>query len=109
VEVFFILLGERGVVAKEGLWMGIPSTLKVALLDLQRYFPRYISLKSHLSEIRQQYSSNLIPVPYQAPRITLKKPVLDYIIVTTPTNGRERESNREDCNKTLAYLPGADI
>jgi hypothetical protein len=58
---------------------------------LQRYFPRYISLKNHLSEIRQQYSSNLIPVPYQAPRIILKKPVLDYIIVTTPTDGRERE------------------
>ncbi|KAH7142541.1 hypothetical protein DER46DRAFT_674439, partial [Fusarium sp. MPI-SDFR-AT-0072] len=48
-------------------------------------------LKDHLSEMRQRYSSNLIPAPYRAPRITLEEPVLDCIIVAAPTDGRERE------------------
>jgi hypothetical protein len=71
--------------------------------------PTMYLMKNHLSEMRQRYSSNLIPAPYRAPRTTLEEPVLDCIIVAAPTGGRERESNREGCNRTPAYLPGADI
>ncbi|KAG7403375.1 putative MFS-type transporter [Fusarium oxysporum f. sp. rapae] len=53
--------------------------------------PTMYLLKDHLSEMRQRYSSNLIPAPYRAPRITLEEPVLDCIIVAAPTDGRERE------------------
>ncbi|OBS15557.1 hypothetical protein FPOA_13630 [Fusarium poae] len=53
--------------------------------------PTMYLLKGHLSEMRQRYSSNLIPAPYRAPRITLEEPVLDCIIVAAPTDGRERE------------------
>ncbi|KAH7462230.1 hypothetical protein FOMA001_g18608 [Fusarium oxysporum f. sp. matthiolae] len=53
--------------------------------------PTMYLLKDHLSEMRQRYSSNLMPAPYRAPRITLEEPVLDCIIVAAPTDGRERE------------------
>ncbi|GKU08682.1 unnamed protein product, partial [Fusarium langsethiae] len=36
--------------------------------------PTMYLLKDHLSEMRQRYSSNLIPAPYRAPRITLEEP-----------------------------------
>uniref|UniRef100_A0A0D2Y9K8 Uncharacterized protein n=1 Tax=Fusarium oxysporum (strain Fo5176) TaxID=660025 RepID=A0A0D2Y9K8_FUSOF len=57
--------------------------------------PTMYLLKDHLSEMRQRYSSNLIPAPYRAPRITLEEPVLDCIIVAAPTDGREREQQGE--------------
>ncbi|RKK70086.1 hypothetical protein BFJ68_g18410, partial [Fusarium oxysporum] len=56
--------------------------------------PTMYLLKDHLSEMRQRYSSNLIPAPYRAPRITLEEPVLDCIIVAAPTDGREREQQQ---------------
>ncbi|KAG6996265.1 hypothetical protein FOFC_07962 [Fusarium oxysporum] len=52
--------------------------------------PSMYLLKDHLSEMRQRYSSNLIPAPYQTPRLTLEEPALDCIIVAAPTDGRER-------------------
>ncbi|KAG7408366.1 putative AC transposase [Fusarium oxysporum f. sp. rapae] len=66
--------------------------------------PTMYLLKDHLSEMRQRYSSNLIPAPYRAPRITLEEPVLDCIIVAAPTDGRERATGRAATGHWRIYL-----